>query len=52
MNTQRPKPVHWRQVAIPPVAVGATGVVICHLWHFCECGHMAHDSVSVWSLHC
>ena len=51
MSKQQPKPDHWRWLAIPLVAVGVAGAVICHLCHFCECGHMAHDPFSVQPLH-
>jgi hypothetical protein len=51
MSRQRPKPDHWRWLAIPLVVGGATGAVICHLYHFCECGHMAHNPFSVQPLH-
>ena len=41
----------WGLLAILLVAVGATGAVLCRLWHFCECGHMAHDPFSTEPLH-
>jgi uncharacterized membrane protein len=41
----------WRWFAALLVAVGASGAVLCHLWHFCECGHMAHDPFSTQPLH-
>ena len=36
-----------RWMAITLVAVGAVGAVVCHRWHFCDCGHMAHNPFRV-----
>lgn len=50
-ETTHPNRWRWLTLTVVLIVTGVAGAVFCHRWHFCDCGHLAHDSFSTQPLH-